>query len=1101
MKKLLCVILTLVLITASLPLLSMPAFAAFNTTLTNLTGLSKTWTQQADGLYSNSDGWGDTFALSSTTTSENFSYEADVKFNGNAAASLIFRSGNNPSDGSYFANIDLFSNNARVYRFGVGATLGEFSLPAEMIKSEYNMRVEVIGRHINYYIDNVLVISCDDNTPNPVTTGGRLGLLTFTGSVTYQNLTHKVISDKPALTTLDITGAELKPTFDADVYGYKMTVPHNVDSIELTPTAAAGCSAVVSAIDKTGAPVTVATQGAKAIVPTAADMSVTIEVTKGDTTISYGIIVTKEPDPATIYREEYRPQLHFTPFKNFQNDPNGLVYDPSNQTYHMYFQYNPYGMGIGNQVWGHAESTDLVNWKEIPEIAIDQDDGLGAIFSGSAVIDENNTSGLFTDNLPGESKIVAIFTHDGGNQTYGNEKQSIAYSKDHGHTYIKPSLEKEGFENPVLKNTGDKYGRDFRDPKVFWYDDQWMMVIAGGRARIFTSPDLINWSEVCDMGFDSECPDLFPLPIDGDENNIKWVYTASGDWYVIGRLEKANIVSGVQRYRFVEESARTTYNGAPEVYATQSFFNDGSNLNRRMLVSWLQDNTSSQLPGKTWNGVQTIPLVAGIKTVNGKMILTSYPVDEIKNQRSAAPIYTAANKNVTADTANILAGIAGEKYDIEATFTLGSATEFGFKLRKGIGEETVVKYDKTSGRFITDLSRGGKVMTGIHSMPMTILDGNKVKMRIIVDTSVLEVFGNDGEAPISALFFPNSSSVGMEFYTNGTVTIDSMKIYDMKSIWRDDFSDPPEDGVFLSTPDVKVPVGSDIKIDSTVFPSNAANKEIVWTIADENIFEIKSGTDTRLTATAKAAGVTNITATIKGTSISKTISIEAFESGFVSNLTDWKSVIGSWAPTDSGYRANRLDGQDVMAMSGVTGKAFTYECDAIPDSGSGCMGLVFGVRNATAPKSETWYCANIDTFGGGNAKLFENSGDREEWNVVSNIQKTSGTYRLKVNVDIDGYIKYWVNDVLVAERASSITNGTFGLVTWNSGGTFNNIKVTLLGDVNNDLSVDSADITILRNVILGTQNPTPTQIAALDVNNDGKTNLKDIMHIRRIILK
>jgi len=302
----------------------------------------------------------------------------------------------------------------------------------------------------------------------------------------------------------------------------------------------------------------------------------------------------REQDPAISYLETYRPQLHFTPSINFMNDPNGLVYDPSNGTYHLFFQYNPTGLNIGNQVWGHAESTDLINWKQIEELAIVQDDGLGAIFSGSAVVDENNTSGFFTGNVAGESKLVALFTHDGGDTSKGFEKQSIAYSKDHGHTWIKPTLANDGFQNPVISNEGDKWGRDFRDPKVFWHDDQWMMVIAGGRARIFTSPNLIDWKEACDMGMDSECPDLFPLQVDGTAQT-KWVYTASGDWYVIGDLQKDAIVDGVQRYKFVAQTERLTYNAGPEVYATQSFFNDGSGQNRRMAISWLQDNTANQL--------------------------------------------------------------------------------------------------------------------------------------------------------------------------------------------------------------------------------------------------------------------------------------------------------------------------------------------------------------------------------------------------------------------------------------------------------------------------------------------------------------------------
>ena len=172
-----------------------------------------------------------------------------------------------------------------------------------------------------------------------------------------------------------------------------------------------------------------------------------------------------ERDPRSVYHEPFRSQYHFSPFINWLNDPNGLVYDPSDKSYHLFFQYNPFGLNIANQVWAHAVSYDLVHWQELG-VAIDQDH-LGAVFSGSAVVDENNTTGFFTNNAKGESKLVALFTADGGDTTYGVEKQCIAYSKDHGVTWIRPKLDTHGFENPIIPNENNQYGRDFRDPKVF----------------------------------------------------------------------------------------------------------------------------------------------------------------------------------------------------------------------------------------------------------------------------------------------------------------------------------------------------------------------------------------------------------------------------------------------------------------------------------------------------------------------------------------------------------------------------------------------------------------------------------------------------------
>ena len=158
-----------------------------------------------------------------------------------------------------------------------------------------------------------------------------------------------------------------------------------------------------------------------------------------------------------LYNEEYRAQLHYSSIENWINDPNGLVFDPSNNTYHMFYQYNPNdGTGIGNQVWGHAVSDDMIHWRELP-VAIPQD-SLGNVWSGSAVVDEDNTSGFFTYNKPGESKLVALYTAQCNDGTHDMQRQCVAYSKNHGLTWVRPTLEKDGFENPVIPNDNDKYG-------------------------------------------------------------------------------------------------------------------------------------------------------------------------------------------------------------------------------------------------------------------------------------------------------------------------------------------------------------------------------------------------------------------------------------------------------------------------------------------------------------------------------------------------------------------------------------------------------------------------------------------------------------------
>ncbi|MCI8360224.1 MAG: hypothetical protein HFE86_02675 [Clostridiales bacterium] len=1021
-----------------LPGLTAGAADGFHTTLDRLSGLNGTWRETDTGLYS--EGGGDNFALSQTQAAD-FVLQTEATFHQRGgAASLVFFSGDQPGQKAYCANVDLNYKNARIFRFGYsGGDLGQRSLPDSMQDQDsYTLRVEAVGETVNYFVDDLLIVS--ERVANRPA-GGRLGLLTFDSKVTYQNVTHQTLDgvDLPALTGLELTGIALKSAFDRGCYTYRASLPYDQSQVSLTPKVPAGVTLSVTAADASGAAVPVSEKDGVYTLPVGEkDMDILIRAAKGRTALTYVIKGEVAQDPDAMYREPYRPQLHFSPYKNWMNDPNGLVYDPSNQTYHMYYQYNPHGLDIGNQVWAHAESADLINWTQVDDMSIIQDDGLGDIFSGSAVVDENNTSGLFTDNQPGESNLVALFTHDGGDTSKGHEKQSLAYSKDHGHTWIKPSLEREGFQNPVIPNEGNKYSSAFRDPKVFWYDDRWMLVVAGGDARIFTSNDLIHWDFAGDLNMHSECPDLFPLAVDGDENNVKWVYSASGRWYTVGSFQRDTVVDGVQRYKFVKETGEIPYNGGPRVYATQSYYNDGSGQNRRMLVSWLQDHSAAQLAdaGKTWNGVQTIPYVTTLRTVNGQPRLFSYPVEELENNRTES-LFSVKDKRIEADDENLLAGYGAEKCDIEAVFTPGTATEFGFKLRKGAGEETVVKYDGTANRFILDQSRSGKVYTGVYSQDMTPMADGKIKMRIVVDTSVIETFGNEGQAANADLFFPDPSSIGMELFTNGSLTVDSLDIYGMQSIWHEEKAQEP--GIRISGPEAKCTAGESLTLDAVILPA-PDGKAVAWQAEDNGVLVARPQGKYAVALTALRPGTCTVTASLEGmgeASIQVTVLADAFRT----NLTDWNYLNGRWYKGENGLHTDGAGGGDAFALSGKSVQVIEgYEADALPPANGGCPALIFGVTHPASPTSGTWFGANVDTFGNkATAKLFQNTQGGERWNIMKEVPKTE-TYRLKVTVDRDKTITYYVNDTLVGQRkAEDYTGGYLGLLTWNGGAVFNNV--------------------------------------------------------------
>jgi len=350
------------------------------------------------------------------------------------------------------------------------------------------------------------------------------------------------------------------------------------------------------------------------------------------------------PDSAVFYNdvrlgkasECYRnpsPYLHFKPLYGWTNDPNGLVYKDGE--WHLFYQFNPFGSVWGNMTWGHAVSEDLVHWKHLPQ-AIEPDD-LGAIFSGSAVVDKDNTAGF------GAGAIIAIYTACGERQT-----QCIAYSTDNGRSFTKYS------GNPVV--TSDEY-YDFRDPHVFWHEGtgRWIMLTCAGIGiDIYSSPNLIEWTLESHYGEEGigcrntvwECPDLFPM---GD----KWVLLISNtrDWtngqstqYLVGSFDGHEFVADDPRELWVDDGsdyyAAITWTDAP---------ND-----RRILLGW---GINWQYAGITsnvgWRGMMTVPREVSLGTYNGRTTLYTIPVPEIMaeltSENSLTTVLTAENSELTVD--------------------------------------------------------------------------------------------------------------------------------------------------------------------------------------------------------------------------------------------------------------------------------------------------------------------------------------------------------------------------------------------------------------------------------------------------------------------
>ena len=474
---------------------------------------------------------------------------------------------------------------------------------------------------------------------------------------------------------------------------------------------------------------------------------------------------------------QYRPQFHFSPKKNWMNDPNGLVYYKGE--YHLFFQYNPEGTQWGHMSWGHAVSKDLLHWQELP-VAIPEDDK-HFIFSGSAVIDEKNTSGFGTVENP---PMVAIYT----SSTKGNpmrQTQSIAYSLDAGRTFTKYA------NNPVI----DSDLEHFRDPKVFWDQkrNRWVMILVKSEERkaiIYSSTDLKKWNQESEFGpagtFEGiwECPDLFELSIDGES---KWVliisvnpggpYGGSGAQYFIGDFDGKTFIptqdpKQVNWLDYGQDNyAAVTYNNTPD--------------NRRILIGWMNNwRYASVLKQTPWTGSMTIPHELSLIKHEGIIKLVHTPIKELVKLRSKK-ILSYSKINISGELP--LKKLNGNQLEISFTLTPGKSRKAGIKVLQSNDEVTEIGYDKDQqvvyvDRSATSLTETNAELSGVQNFPTELING-KITLRIIIDRSSVEVFVNGGQGVISDLAMPdNKKSVSTSLFAiGGQATISNFEAFTLKS--------------------------------------------------------------------------------------------------------------------------------------------------------------------------------------------------------------------------------------------------------------------------------------------------------------------------------
>lgn len=455
-------------------------------------------------------------------------------------------------------------------------------------------------------------------------------------------------------------------------------------------------------------------------------------------------------------KEMFRPVYHHTPVYGWMNDPNGMFYKDG--VYHLYFQYNPYGSVWGNMHWGHSTSTDLMHWK-FEGCAI-VPDAWGAIFSGSCVVDHENTAGF------GKEAVVAFYTSAKATPWGDVQSQSMAYSLDNGKTFTKY----EG--NPILTSSE----KDFRDPKVFWYapGKHWVMMLAVGQhMEIYSSVNLKEWKKESEFGAMQgahggvwECPDLVEIPVEGTREK-KWVLICNlNPGAPFGGSAAQYFVGSFDGKKFVNESPTQTkwMDWGKDNYATVTWNNapDG----RCIALGWMSNwQYANNVPTRQYRSANTLARDLTLYREGQELFLKSTPSVEVKKARGkkvSIPSFKVSEKH---EIVNLFEDNQGA-YEVEILIQNAGASKIAFCLLNDKGEKVSMYYDLNRKQFVMDRSESGTVDFSKDFPAVTVAPANVDKelvLRLFVDRSSIEAFGEDGKFVMTNLVFPSQPYVKMCF--------------------------------------------------------------------------------------------------------------------------------------------------------------------------------------------------------------------------------------------------------------------------------------------------------------------------------------------------
>ncbi len=480
--------------------------------------------------------------------------------------------------------------------------------------------------------------------------------------------------------------------------------------------------------------------------------------------------------------ELFRPQYHFTPPTNWMNDPNGLVHD--GETYHLFYQHNPYDTGWGHMSWGHAVSQDLMRWEHLPVAIHEEPDEGHTIFSGSAVIDRRNSSGF---GEAGEPPMVAIYTADHHGPEQRLQTIHIAYSTDRGRTFTTYA------GNPVIDEDEAKFG----DPKVFWHvpTQRWILVAIFGHEQgygvLYSSKDLKAWTRLSEFHAPEaapgiwECPDLFPLRLDGDPGLIRWVYKVNctrspgeppATRYFVGDFDGERFAGAVPVGRSL-----TSDDGAIYAEVTYNHVPDG----RRILIGWLREQPH---PDRPWTGAQSVPRVLTLHTGQEGLELRQRPVLDVQGLRSRH--WTLPEQPLAGEIPLEQVDLSGRALELRATFQVDATSRVdatfpvdgacGFRVTLADGTQVLMGYDATARELFVASPDGRRIATACA------LPDGAVTLRVLLDQAIIEAFGPEPELDTSAGvtgFIPYGGEYETlsVFAEGGAVTLKRLEIWALGS--------------------------------------------------------------------------------------------------------------------------------------------------------------------------------------------------------------------------------------------------------------------------------------------------------------------------------